>query len=428
MFTYKTRAISIYDSLHNNTEKKIFIVKYDHEIPKLALPSPLTYFIYKYGSSYNTQKKLSDDLCAFINYINLNVHKGDNELFNLLKNKGLAGLTFEHLAHYLNYISNNPDTPLSLNTVLIKRNTLYRFYKFLSISGINHINDKIIEKVDLYNSQRTNTRSRSASPFDYCPDIVISYPQNAIKPNKVLKDMPQEVWELFIEYAEEHYFVIAFGLLLVICSGIRRGECVNLRVKDVKVYKQNSTLYLNIKDNQLDLFGNRDINLNNSQVKKIRKKQPVLPLHSRIVDIFENHKNFLKRIYKTEKIEDKALFVNANGLPMSGDSFSYYFRSLKSDFINFLEDEGLASLAQQMRYYTWGAHIGRHIFTNAIIKYGYVNGSGNKPISKLVAILRGDSSEESSNTYIDDFTISEAISKNINDISKLAMENAKNDN
>ena len=427
MIIYKTRDITIYDSLHKERSKRIFIVKFDSQSPKFILPSPLTYFVLKYGKSYNTQRKYANELCGFINYLISKVQQGGNEMFEALKIQGLSGLTFYHLANYLNHISNNPEEQLSLDTVLIKQNVLYNFYKYLSLSKINKLNDDVIEKMNILNSQVANRKRRKVSPFDLCPDIVIKYPKQLTKSNGVLKDMPEELWNLFVEYAEEYYQPIAFGVLLTICSGIRRGGCVNLRVKDVKQHKHNHLLYLDIKDNQLELFGERDINLNNSQVKKVRKKQPVLPLHSRILEIFDTHKKYLMKVYNSQHIEDKALFVNADGLPMSGDSYSTYFSKLKQDFIEFLQNEGLPVLAQQMREYRWATHIGRHIFTNTIVKKGYANGSGNKPIPKLVALLRGDSSEESSMVYIDEFTLSEAVSKNINDISKIAAGNDEND-
>lgn len=427
MFIYKTRDITVYDSLRHVRSKQIFIVKFNPQSPQFILPSPLTHFVLKYCKSYNTQRKYANELCAFINYLILKVQDGKNEVFEPLKTKGLSGLTFYHLSLYLNHISCNPEEQLLLDTVKIKENILCMFYKYLSISNINNLNDTIIKKMDLLNSQITNKKSKKISPFDLCPDIIIVYPKQLTKFNGVLKDMPEELWNLFVEYAEEYFQPIAFGVLINICSGIRRGECVNLRVKDVKLHKQNHLLYLNINDNQYELFGDRDINLNNSQVKKIRKKQAVLPLHSRVTEIFEGHKKYLMKVYNTHHIENKALFVNADGLPMSGDSYSNYFRELKNDFIKYLEDEGLSALAQQMREYRWGSHIGRHIFTNTIVKKGYSNGSGNKPIPKLVAILRGDSSEESSMVYIDDFTLSEAVSKNINDISKIATGNDEND-
>jgi hypothetical protein len=427
MIVYKTRDISVYDSLHKIKRNQIFIVKSETQNLEPMLPSSLTYFIIKYCKSYDTQRKYATELCAFINYISSNVYKENNELFLSLKFKGLSGLTFHHLAHYINYISNDPFEPIAYETAKAKEDIIYLFYKYMNLSKINNINGTIIEKIDLLNSQKSNIKSRNISPFDLCPEIIIAYPKQITKSNRVLKDMQEELWNLLVEFAEEYYLSIAFGVLILICGGSRRGECVNLFVKDVRLHKQNHLLYLDIKDNQYELFGDREININNSQVKKERKKQPVLPLHSRISEIYENHLNYLKKVYNTQNIKNKALFVNSDGFPMSGDSFSELFRDLKRNFIDFLENEGLPALAQQMREYRWGSHIGRHIFTNTIVKKGYANGSGNKPIPKLVALLRGDSSEESSMVYIDDYTLSEAVAKNINDISKIAVEYNKND-
>ena len=427
MFTYKCKEITIYDSLQNVRKKQVFIVKTSFEIPNLMLPSPLTYFVLKYGKSYNTQRKYAQELCGFINYIIIKTQSNNSELYAALRMKGLSELNFYHLADYINHISNNPEKQISFDTVKLKQDVLYLFYSYLNGLKINIQNEKIFNELKLLNSQGYSNRTKKKTPFDLCQDIFISYPSHFSKKNDVLKDMPEELWALFIEYAEEHYPNLVFGLILNICGGVRRGECVNLRVKDVKLYKNNHSIYLNIKDNQEELFGDRDININNSQVKKVRKKQPVLPLYSRIQEIFNEHKKYLMKVYNTQHIENKAFFVNADGKPMSGDSYGEYFKNLKLDFIAFLESEGLPALAQQLREYRWESHIGRHIFTNAIVKNGYANGSGNKPIPKLVAILRGDSSEDSSNEYIDNYTISEAVSKNINDISTIATEYENND-
>ncbi|WP_313563663.1 hypothetical protein [Ruminiclostridium cellobioparum] len=59
-----------------------------------------------------------------------------------------------------------------------------------------------------------------------------------------------------------------------------------------------------LKNRQYEQFGDREINLCNSQVKKPRNNQPVLPLHSRIIEIFETHKKFLKEKYGIEHIID----------------------------------------------------------------------------------------------------------------------------
>lgn len=421
MVKYDVKPIRIYNELKGTVDKQIFIVMTDERYPELIIPSTLTTFVLKQSREFNTQKKYADEICEFINYINCQL-KADNNLFIKLKSCGLSGLNYYHLAHYINHISNDNITPRNYTTVMLKQDILFRFYKNLSIAKINTINDNILDKVENRNMNLKNSKMKRTTPFNLISDIVIYYPNTNYVKKPILKDMPVEIWRLFVEYAYIYAPRIAFGLVLTICSGIRRGECVNLRVKDIWFNTDNHTYYLNIKNNQSVLFNARDINLNNSQVKKCRKRQPVLPIHTEVEYLFDRHIKYLKDIYGTNDIKNRGLFVNADGNAMSGDSFSNYFYRLKNNFINYLYEEGLAEFAQQLRYYKWGTHIGRHIFTNTIIKNGYTNGTGNKPIAKLVAILRGDSCEESSNVYIDEITISTAVTKNINEISAIASE------
>lgn len=396
-----------------------FISMYDENNPKLLIPSVFTSFILKFSGSLNSQKAMANAIVPFLNYITQQVSDG-TPLFLPLKTSGISGLNLYHLAQYLNYYSNNPENHILRNTVDTKEDTLIRFLYFLSDTGTNKMNDDILIKTREINNALAGTRRKRTSPFNLLSDIYIHYPANNYKKKTILKDMKDELWDLMIEYAEEYYPIISFGILLMICSGLRRGECVNLRVKDVRYDKVNDRIYINVQDNQEELFHDRNIDLSNSQVKKPRKKQPLLQLYSRIEELYTKHKERLMIMYNTSHIADKPLFVNADGNAMSGNSFSNYFISFKNDFLTFLREEGFEELADELDCYKWGAHVGRHIFTNAIVKKGYANGGTNRPIPRLVALLRGDSTEEAAMGYIDEVTISTAIQENMNEISKTA--------
>ena len=105
MIIYASRALTINDSLYKAKAKKIFIVKYDSKTPNFIMPSSLTCFVHKYGTSYNTQKKYADEVCQYINYIITKIAKHDNPLFECLAHEGLRGLNYYHLANYINYLS-----------------------------------------------------------------------------------------------------------------------------------------------------------------------------------------------------------------------------------------------------------------------------------------------------------------------------------
>lgn len=416
---YKVSNIKIYDSISMKRVDQYFISMYDENTPGLLIPSIFTSFILKYARSANSQRSLANTIVPFLNYLIQQVFE-EVPLFLPLKASGISGLNLYHLAQYLNYISNNPENQILRDTVETKEDTLVRLLYFLSDTGTNKMNDEILIKTREINNALVGTRRKRTSPFDLLSDIYIHYPAKNYKKKTILKDMKEELWDLMIEYAEEYYTIISFGILLMICSGLRRGECVNLRVKDVRYDKVSDRIYINVQDNQEELFHDRNIDLSNSQVKKPRKKQPLLQLHSRIEELYTRHKERLKIMYNTSHIADKPLFVNADGNAMSGNSFSNYFISFKNDFLTFLREEGFKELADELDCYKWGAHVGRHIFTNAIVKKGYANGGTDRPIPRLVALLRGDSSEEASMGYIDEMTISTAIQENMNEISRTA--------
>lgn len=51
MVIYRTKELSVFDSIRKIRRKQIFIAKYDTEYPEFILPSRLTSFIVKYGNS-----------------------------------------------------------------------------------------------------------------------------------------------------------------------------------------------------------------------------------------------------------------------------------------------------------------------------------------------------------------------------------------
>ena len=72
--------------------------------------------------------------------------------------------------------------------------------------------------------------------------------------------------------------------------------------------------------------------------------------------------------------------------------------------------------------YAWSTHIGRHVFTNFIIKTGLANNSMGVPDAKIVASLRGDRNLSSALAYIDRIAMVEAIDENLQNLSKEALK------
>ena len=127
-----------------------------------------------------------------------------------------------------------------------------------------------------------------------------------------------------------------------------------------------------------------------------------------------------KKINKTSK-NNTPLFVNDYGKPMSEETYRNRFNDLKNAFIEYL-DGIKPSVANELREHRWSTHIGRHLFTNYIIKTGLVNDSLGQPQAKIVAALRGDTNINSALKYLNSKAILEAIDKNVKLMSSLAID------
>ena len=107
---------------------------------------------------------------------------------------------------------------------------------------------------------------------------------------------------------------------------------------------------------------------------------------------------------------------------MTGEVYQKEFSKLKFNFLKFLEKE-YPALFDELARKTWGTHIGRHVFTNHLIKEGFVNNPNTGEVdTKLLMILRGDSSEKSSSVYIDVQTVTKTVASSIDIVSKIAAQ------
>lgn len=369
--------------------------------------------------------KVARTICGFINYLYEQVEIGDSANFNILKEEGLYGLNHGHLASYINYISNKTNKKISYETVKDKENYLIKFYSFLYNRGITDkkakINKKLVKSSDSYK----RGHYVEISPFDETDEYTIKYPHKSKEASKILKDMDEDVWNRFLEFAEDKYPNIALGVAFQCMGGLRMGEVINLSVDSLEVCKSQLHIKVEIEDREAEFFRDRGVNELKSQVKKNRFNQPVFDFNGNLFNLLDKH---LKNLANNTKVKNtSALFVNDDGNPMTGESYYYYFTKLKNDFLEYLEDEGFASLSKKLRKYKWSSHIGRHIFTNYLIKIGAVSDATGDPVAKYLMVLRGDSNEQSSSVYIDMKTVIEVIISKIRLMSKTASRFKRGD-
>lgn len=431
MIRYKPKEILITDISGYKPIKKreVIIVKYDTNNPNVWIPSQISDYlhVYKNEKGNNTKLTIGYAICEFINYSLDEVKKGDNKEFEILKEKGFYGLNLKHVAEYLTYISKNKD--VSYSTVRRKENFIIDFFSFLNKKKILTEKNATIEmKLVQVNNNGYSTKQGKyvqVQPFDNNPQLKVHRPAknpsreemiNGEKRKPPLKDMKEEIWMLMLEFAEERHMDIAFGVALQCMGGLRLGDVVNLTIEDVKAVKEQQVIYLNIEDRQIELFGNRSCK--KSEVKTIRENQPVFNFNGELFNLMDKHMRYL---YSQKRKNKKALFVDSYGNSMTGNTYELRFKKLKEEFIDFLENSKPTE-AYVLKNHRWSTHIGRHIFSNLIIKKGITQNSMGEHDPKILASLRGDRNIASALTYINPAALVESVTEIISQISEASKE------
>lgn len=428
MIKYRTlqKVVTLYGDKRSAKDKEVLmIIEYDTETGAW-IPSSLTDYIWCYYSSsaITTQESVGLLICDFMNYLIEHTYLGEDRVFDILKNDGLYGLNFIHGAKFLNYLSNDKENNYS--TVIRKENELMYFYDFLHKRKITkeeiRVEVEVTKKKTPEGLVKRRTKAKRGdlvfvNPFKTCA-VYIKYPPKDCKRKTKLEDMRQADWELLLEVAEDITPDIAVGVAFQFMGGVREGEVVNLIINSFKIEKDANRILLNIKDNQDELFKPRNIKTDKSQVKKPRENQPVFNFNGDLFKILENH---LNRLNELPKSNTRALFIDSNGNPMSGEVYARRFKVLKEAFLNKL-GERKPALEKEYRQKRWASHIGRHIYTNHLIKKGIVNDASGLPCARTLANLRGDSYIYSSMTYIDTTSVLEQIQNRLNQLSEIAAE------
>lgn len=397
---------------------EVFILRCSDDNNEVWIPSPLTYYIYhRYTAknrSVNSKMQSALTICNFLNYLNDQVILGEDPCFHSLKDGGLHSIKFLHLAKYINHISLKSDKKNNRKTVKKKQYCLLQFYKYLHRNGITDRDTKVNTRKNKYGNEII------ISPFDGEDTITVHYPAITQSTSGVLDNMETDVWNRFLDYADEHYPNIALGVAFQFMGGLRRGEIVNLTINAIEPYKDKQHIRLHIADRQKELFGGRKLDLRKCQVKQERLNQPAFNFNGELFKLLDKH--LLNLANNTKVINKNALFLDSKGQPMSGDSYHYNFKKLKHDFINYLENEGHQKVVNTLNNSVWETHIGRHVFTNYLISIGAVSNANGDPVSKYLMILRGDKSEKSSNVYVDTKTVISIVSSKIDLISQIAKK------
>ncbi|MGL4850596.1 MAG: hypothetical protein ACRC28_17025, partial [Clostridium sp.] len=398
--TIKTKRIVIYENIISSNGELL-----------ISIPSAYNklFEIWR-NKSITITKNYATTFVTFLNFTSDKVSKEDDYEYTKLKEQGIYGLNFYHIQQFLIYCIEVKK--LNYKTIKQYENRLLQIYDFLiQLELLNE--DVVIEKEAYEVKGKKYKEVRRINPFKAYPYIV-PYPKKVNVKSKKLINMESEYWQLFLRIAEKKAPNIVFGIALQMFGGLRQGEVVNLITNDVEekraVYKDTSILNLNIEYRADELFKEMKVDLTFCQVKKARK-QMVFNFNTKLYEYYEIHLEERATILKKNKKTTPALFVDKNGNPMSGKEFSKQWTKIKRIYLNILKEKVYKEYLRQLEM-KWGSHIGRGIFTNLCLTYQLAK------TPHELKNLRGDSNENSSKAYIDEFLKIGLIYKVFNQIGK----------
>lgn len=288
-------------------------------------------------------------------------------------------LDFYDIADFLEHVSLNSNS----DTVMMYRRCLIKFYFHLASKKILVnvcCNDFSINEKE-FNGRVINELEAPIPDFDM--------PPKKIKTRNT-HSMGMNLQAMFLEVAFEEVNIIALGVFFQLFGGLRISEVINLTyssLQSIGVLGKYGMM-VSIKNNHL----REDLKKNQGKgyVKKPRDQQIFSPF-TMLQSYYSAHSK------KYRKANSDAIFINADGKPMSEGSYRYYFMKLKRIFLERLsQSDNPTNKIQglELSGKRWSTHIGRGLFTNNFAEIVMST-------SELQRI-RGDSSSETANIYIDD--------------------------
>jgi integrase len=428
----------IYKKLVNRKWKEVIeviIYRCEGEEDEVYMPSKFTEYLYTEfnGASINTKVKHAKTITAFLNYVIEQTRLGENSIYDIIREDGFYRLNHYHVTDFLNYLTLAKKN--KRKTWMGKQKELIQFMWFLHRRGITgeegKVESKVVEKriSNGKKNQRTNGRVQGVrvwiNPFNDKEKYRLHIPPEG--DSNVLKDLEQDEWEQLIEYAEKYHPRIAFGIAIQCMGGLRQGEVVNITLNDISFIKGENEdsirdkVKIAVREHP-ELWEERKVATRMSQVKP--KKTTTAYVHNfngRLREMYDNHMKLRNELANEFSTKVGAFFVNSEGYPMTGNSYGSDYRRVRDAYIEELSKVKPAR-AEELKDKTWASHIGRHVFTNYLLKHNMVNDASGQPNPHLLKVARRDESDVSAADYIDERTVVAGVNKALGLMSKAALD------
>ena len=337
----------------------------------VELVHPITEFVFHNWETrhYNTMRKASLCVATFMNFVFI-----QNQF--KYKTSSLMQLDLKHASDYLN------ETACSRSDFTRKKSILSKLYWFLFHKGF-------LPNVLIKSFKITTTARKSGTDWEHIDCIFPSLIPPTPNEYNVIHQFDERLIIPFVRLARQCVPQIAFGVYLQIFGGLRIGDIVNLRRRDIRPVGSPSGArgMIAVIRERLSLRSDSLRSGGTLGVKKARD-QAIFPYPGLLDTLWDEQKKY------TTTDRSQALFVNARGRPMTKDDYTYAFKRLKRAFIELLLNGSpqQAIYAQFLSEKKWNTHIGRGLFSSLL---------ANRAKTLLdIAIPRGDSDFSSAMTYL----------------------------
>ncbi|ENY99822.1 hypothetical protein HMPREF1092_02958 [Clostridium thermobutyricum] len=365
--------------------KRVIIVIENNKNKRSIVHPFSTFIVREYGEmAVKTQIDYAQRVATFLNFLLESNRKIELQLLDV-----------EDIIMFLKFKA----VTTAKKTINLYKRILINLYLFLIKRGF-------LKKVDVTDFELIEKETNRGNIRYYDIPVVLDYKNEDLN-HRTLHIMHNELVKIFLDIAFNEVNEIALGVIFQIFGGLRVGEVINLTYSAISPIGSDfkNGAILDIRNRELR--GSRANNQGKGYCKK-KRKQRVFSPNGILGFFYTTH----KRKYK--KKNTMAIFINKKGEAMSYESYIYYFKKLKSIFLEKLKesnDPRLKTYGLLLISRKWGTHIGRGIFTNMLMS---INESGS-----YISHMRGDSSIASKESYIEDIgSINKKIEDSMNNMFK----------
>lgn len=331
----------------------------------LSIPTPFNAFLLEYQNrKTSTVALMAGIVIKFLNYIFLEMKSPITSIQELTLQQGID---------FLSGLSCKPVGKKQYAECLTK------FYYFCKQKDM-----AVFDDVDFLVKRNIQQREYIANIFAGKYEVL---PKKSIE---VIHEIDTKYLSMLFETARDIAPEIYLGFFFQFAGGLRISEVVSVEYNNIRFIRESGRLALILKLEDKDLRPD----LSTAFIAKVKRNrtQTILPIFgNKLEEAYDQH----IKLFRKDNIS--AVFIDANGNPMTENTYRRRFNRVKSNFIRRLyECQDINAQLDSIFFgsYRWSTHIGRGTFSNIIAQNA--NNLGE------IAIIRGDSSLSSSLPYLND--------------------------